>query len=150
MAKALIAAIVLAVVLVAAVVVPMALTPGVYGFDDWPEAKPATPHEQIVSLEVPAVRAVRAEPKRRATAPRAVAPHRELASAAPAPTHAPTAVRGTPQIQPQTAVPAQPQAAPEQPQAAPVVDARDHSGDVPTAIAAYVQPARGADGTNRP
>jgi hypothetical protein len=145
MAKALIAAVSLAVVLVAAVVVPLALTPGAYGFDDWPESKPVTPHAQIVSVEVPE--------RKPAARPPVVAPHRELASAAPRPTApapAPTAVQGTQHSQPQPTLQAQPQAAPEQPQAAPVVDARDHNGDVPNAISGHVQPGRAVDGTNQP
>src|SRR5689334_8786644 len=90
MAKALIAAVTLAVVLVAAVVVPMALTPGVYGFDEWPTAKPQTPVTQVVNVDVPRTRVVRV-PER--SAPRAVAPSRQVVVTAPRATApAPTAV----------------------------------------------------------
>lgn len=51
MARAFIAAVPLALVLVAALVVPVALTPGTFGFHDWPTAKP----ERVATDPVPAI-----------------------------------------------------------------------------------------------
>src|SRR5689334_18671156 len=141
MAKALIAAVTLAVVLVAAVVVPMALTPGVYGFDEWPTAKPQTPVTQVVNVDVPRTRVVRVE----RSAPRAVAPSRQLVVTAPRATApAPTAVAQSQQntqqqVAAQPESQEQPQAAHEAPMPTPVIDARDHHVQVPHAVAGEVE-----------
>jgi hypothetical protein len=146
MAKALIAAVSLAVVLVAAVVVPLVVMPGISGFDDWPEATPRAPHEQVVSLPVPVQRAVRTERAKPPPAPRAIAPRQQLAVAPPRATApAPSAGGGTEQVAPQ-----QPQAAPEAPLPPPVVDARDHSALVPNVVSGIVQAGDILDGTNEP
>src|SRR4051794_6542335 len=125
MAKALIAAVSLALVLVATVVVPLALTPGVYGFNDWPEATPVkTPRAQVVSVDVKA-RAERAP--RRGTAPGRIAPARQqqLAVVTPAPA-APTAVDGVEQRSAPAPAASEPQAASEAP-AVPEIEARDYA-----------------------
>src|SRR4051794_41225332 len=103
MAKALIAAVSLAVVLVAAVVVPLVFVPSISGFNDWPDAKPA-PKDRVVTLVThPRVRPqARAERKPRPSATSRhstpVAPHQRLAQATPPPA-SPTAVGGTEQQQ---------------------------------------------------
>src|SRR3954470_19684699 len=147
MAKALIAAVLLAAVLIAAVVVPLIVLPDASGFDQWPNATPHPPHAQVVSVEVPSTQVVRIPRRQRDPAPRAVAPHRELAQTAPAP----TAVQGTEQSTPSQPAPVeQPQAAPEAPLPPPVVDARDHTGATPDAISGQVQTDLELDGTNGP
>src|SRR5215218_4572100 len=49
MAKSFIAAVLLAVALVGAVVVPAALTSGTFGFDAWPEAPTAKARDQVLA-----------------------------------------------------------------------------------------------------
>lgn len=151
MAKALIAAVALAVVLVAAVVVPLLVLPGSSGFDQWPTHTPQAPHEQVVDLSVPAAPSVRAQATRpRPIAPRTVAPHRQLAQATPRPAPR-TAVTPAPQQQPMPKLPAtppQPQAAPEAPLPDPVVDARPAGEDAPHATGGEVQTSVASDGTN--
>jgi hypothetical protein len=148
MTKALIAAICLALVLVAAVVVPLVVLPGTFGFDEWPQATRSAAREQVVTLEVPAEQGFRTE---RAPRPVAVtrpdpapapAAHRQLAQAAPAPVAAapvpttPTA----PSVPQQQAPAAGPQAAPEAQPAPPVAQTL---GDAPVIAATSA-----ADGTN--
>jgi hypothetical protein len=53
MAKAFIAAVPLALALVAAVVVPLALIPGTFGFRSWPTSPTAAPRDNAVVLEQP-------------------------------------------------------------------------------------------------
>lgn len=55
MAKAFIAAVPLALALVAALVVPLALTPGTFGFHSWPASPLAPPRDNAVVLEQPLV-----------------------------------------------------------------------------------------------
>jgi hypothetical protein len=143
MAKALIAAVLLAVVLVAAVVVPLVVMPDVSGFDEWPKATPRPPHEQIVTISVPAPakRAiVRSEPSTHR-----VAPQRQLAQA-PASAPARTPRQHVPE--PQKRAAEEPPAAPEAPLPPPVVDARDNAR--PEAIGGEAQADDAVDGTNAP
>jgi hypothetical protein len=148
MAKALIAAVSLAVVLVAAVVVPLVFLPGVFGFNDWPEATPTAPREHVVTLDVPARKTVVVERKRRVPAapkPAPVASHQRLAQAtpAPAPVAAPVASHSQPQQPPRPtapAAPAEPQAAPEAQPEPVAIDARDDAGPAERLL----------DGTNLP
>jgi hypothetical protein len=141
MAKALIAAVSLALVLVAAVVVPLVVLPGVFGFNDWPEATPTAPREHVVTLDVPVHKTVVVERKRPiAVAPKPVAPRQQAANAKPAP--APTAA-GSPQPRPAPsapAAPAEPQAAPEAVPEPVAIDARDDAGPAERLL----------DGTNLP
>src|SRR3954468_21038084 len=51
MARAFMAAVPLALVLVAAVVVPVALTPGTFGFRSWPASPAAPPRENALVIE---------------------------------------------------------------------------------------------------
>src|SRR4051812_32513970 len=117
MARAFMAAVPLALVLVAAVVVPVALPPGTFGFRSWPASPAAPPRENAVVVEqqLPSagstrrgadpVRPARPQPDRRSVQVAAVdrqrrpvrrTPHaaREVVAAAPrpAPRH-PTPVR---------------------------------------------------------
>jgi hypothetical protein len=125
MAKALIAAVSLAVVLVAAVVVPLVFMPGVFGFNDWPEATPAAPSEHVVKLDVPAKRTVVVEHKRRTpAAPKPVAAPRQRLAQVTRPAPQP---RSQPVAQPAPAAPAEPLAAPEAQPEPVVIDARQHS-----------------------
>src|SRR6478672_3684423 len=80
MAKALIAAVSLALVLVAAVVVPLVVMPGLDGFNDWPTAVPRAPRAQVVSVPVPSAPVPVAQAPV-AQAPRVVVTHRQLAQA---------------------------------------------------------------------
>jgi hypothetical protein len=157
MAKALIAAVSLAVVLVAAVVVPLVVMPGIFGYHDWPTATPHAPHEQVVSLSVRAVHTAPAPAERQAApipapAPRPVVAHQQLAQVAPpAAVPAPTAVQGRPQAdQPHKTHPEQPLAAHEAPLPPPTVDARPGSTIVPDAVKGEVRAVEGLDGTNQP
>jgi hypothetical protein len=147
MATALIAAVSLALVLVAAVVVPFVVMPGLTGFHDWPQAGHKTPSAQVVSVSLASKPAVRVERAPRRSAPRAVAPHQQLAQATP-PVATPAPKAQTPtRTQPAQPVP---QAAPEAPLPAPVVDARDHHVPAPVAVVGQVQADLGIDGTNKP
>jgi hypothetical protein len=126
------------VVLVAALVVPLAVIPGTFGFDSWPASRgervterqvrlPA-PKLDVVAVRPPAVgrrpvvAAVRPAPARRArvtTVALAVTPRREpvvhVSTPAPKPDRHPTPPRPEPQPAPAPA-PAQPQAPRSQPQ----------------------------------
>ena len=142
MAKALIAAVSLAVVLVAAVVVPLVFMPGVFGFNDWPEATPVAPREHVVKLDVPAKRTVVVEHKQRIpAAPKPVAaPRQRLAQVTrPAPQPQPP-VQPAPPTPAAPVPPAEPLAAPETQPEPVAIDARQHP-----------LPADGLlDGTNLP
>lgn len=144
MATALIAATSLALVLVAAVVVPMLLTPGTYGFSDWPEASTPAPGEQVVAVDVPARRPLRAERTPRRVTPAPAPPAAQQFAQA-----APNASGGTRQAAPVTAQPAEPQAAREAPPEPTVIEARP---EVPLAehlVEHVIEPDLGLDGTNQ-
>jgi hypothetical protein len=145
MAKALLAAVSLALVLVAAVVVPLVVMPSLTGFNDWPRNAPRAPHAQVVSVSLPSAPAPVAVPQ----APRVVIPHHQLAQVPPrrveTQTRTPTQTEA-----PKPTQPPAPQAAPEAPLPAPVVDARDQHVPAPVALSGQLQAAAGLDGTNRP
>src|SRR5438128_4024065 len=94
--RAFIASVPLAIILVAALVVPVTVIPGTFGFDSWPSAHGASIAERQVRLpapkpEVVAVRPHRAaseqqRPVRVAASPRPVAPTRTTVALAPRPT----------------------------------------------------------------
>src|SRR4051794_35295050 len=85
MARAFIASVPMGVVLVAALVVPLAVIPGTFGFDSWPSSRGERVSERQVRLAPPKVDVVAVRP-RRAVAER----HTVLVSTAPRP--APTVV----------------------------------------------------------
>ena len=135
MARAFIAAVPLALILVAAFVVPFAVIPGTFGFSSWPEAeKSAAKHETVVLEDSRA--AGRAEPRRparlapesaRGPEPRPVARSRERSvPTAPVPAgNAPVAPDLEPQVRGESGVlsgapveqpvPPQPEAVPPPP-----------------------------------
>src|SRR4051812_49512548 len=78
MARAFIASVPMAIVLVAALVVPLTVIPGTFGFESWPESPGERVTEHQVRLSQPPVAAVRI----RTSPPAAV--KRSLASAATA------------------------------------------------------------------
>ena len=94
MAKAFLASIPLALVLVAAVIVPVAITPGSFGFNQWPEPAQELAEEAPLVVEVadqPAVSPPSRAPKTRAEEPRlvAAAPKKERNTERPVATPAP-------------------------------------------------------------
>jgi hypothetical protein len=66
MARAFIAAGLLAVALVAAVAIPALLAHASFGFTDWPTSAAAPPHDNAVAIDRPVVAAVKVRPVRRA------------------------------------------------------------------------------------
>src|SRR5438128_2638167 len=89
MARAFIASVPLGIVLVAALVVPLLVIPGTFGFEGWPTSAPSAVTDRAVRPETAAPAAVAVAVDKR---PRQVAPvaHRAFASATPAP-HKPAA-----------------------------------------------------------
>jgi hypothetical protein len=87
MARAFIASVPLAIVLVAALVVPLTVIPGTFGFESWPASPGERVAEPQVRLEPPPVAAVPVRPSRPAEV------KRSLASAATAPPAPRAAVR---------------------------------------------------------
>jgi hypothetical protein len=73
------------IVLVAALVVPLAVIPGTFGFDRWPSARSERVTEQQVRIAPPKVLVVKVAPRP------AAAPRRTIAVASAAPTPAPIA-----------------------------------------------------------
>src|SRR4051812_45220857 len=134
MTKALIAAVSLALVLVAAVVVPLVVMPGLFGFNDWPEATPSAAHEQVVKLDAPAKRTVAVERKRPAPAtPKPVASPRQRPAQVPPPQPAQPlqpAAPATPPVPAAPTAPAEPQAAPEAQPEPVAIDARQNLAPV--------------------
>jgi len=142
MAKALIAAVSLALVLVAAVVVPLVVMPGVFGFDDWPEATAHAPRQQVVAVTVPAAKPLRAEREPRRAAPSRPAPHAFAGAPTPVAQPAPQQQVAQAPAAPVVPVPApaatqpvapvsEPQAAEEGPPVPPVVEARTDGTNLP-------------------
>ena len=64
MARAFIASVPLAIVLVAALVVPLAVIPGTFGFDSWPSSRGARVTESQVRLPAPSVDVVAVRPRK--------------------------------------------------------------------------------------
>jgi hypothetical protein len=157
--KAFIAAIPLALVLVAAVMVLLVVAPGTFGFNSWPQAPHAAPHENVVVVDTPVegeapVRADRRAVDRvRRALPAPVSTQSRRVAAAPGPAPgpvrnpSPSAASGSPQ---DVKVPPPAPAVPAAPGGVAVVGA----GDVPLLRADPVKPADAvkrpvpADGTN--
>jgi hypothetical protein len=151
MARAFIASVPLAVVLVAALVVPLAVIPGTFGFDAWPASRGEQVTERQVRLAPPKVDVVAVRPRRSvperqpvvvAARPRpatttvaiAPAPRRSPVAAAPAPKPDRPARSSSPQ-QPQQPQP-QPAPDPTAPQPQPPTKGDENllaNGDVPVA-----------------
>src|SRR5436305_8737367 len=64
MARAFIASVPMGVVLVAALVVPLAVIPGTFGFDSWPSSQGASVTERQVRLPAPKVDVVAVLPRK--------------------------------------------------------------------------------------
>jgi len=120
MARAFIASVPLAIVLVAALVVPLAVIPGTFGFDRWPSSHGEQVTERQVRLAPPKVDVVPVRP-RRAVPER----HPVIVAARPRPTRvAPTVVavasppapRRDPRQAPQQQAPESPRPQPRQPE----------------------------------
>jgi hypothetical protein len=140
-ARPFIASIPLAIILVAALVVPLAVIPGTFGFDSWPSSHGAAISERQVLLPAPKVDVVAVRPRKPssqrhpvfvAARPHAASPMRTTVAltphrapvvrvSAPAPKPDPVRHHVAPQPaqpqpheqQPQTAPPAQPQPQPQ-------------------------------------
>jgi hypothetical protein len=82
MARAFIASVPLAIVVVAALVVPLLVIPGTFGFEGWPTSPPSTVTDRVVRPDTGLTTTVTVEKR-----PRPVVPivHRTLASASPTP-----------------------------------------------------------------
>ena len=122
MAKAFIASVPLAIVLVAALVVPLAVIPGTFGFDRWPSSHGERVTERQVRLAPPKVDVVAVRP-RSVPEPRRTFAVATVASA-PAPVAAP---RRAPVVRVRTAPPAAnraPRRSPPSPQNAPQAPAK--------------------------
>src|SRR4051794_39211913 len=107
MARAFIASVPMAVVLVAALVVPLAVIPGTFGFDRWPSSRGEQVTERQVRLAPPKVNVVAVRPRR-------AVPERQpvLVTARPRPARvAPSVVAVAPAPTPRRA----PSPAPQQP-----------------------------------
>jgi FtsZ-interacting cell division protein ZipA len=123
MAKSLIAAVLIAIALVGAVVVPTALTRGTFAFDAWPEASRSHAQREDVAIAEPAKRLAEVRFEHAAASPsapaarpaHASAPRNQLAQATP---HRPAPSAPAPHAQDAPATPA-PQPA-DEPQQAPV------------------------------
>src|SRR3954449_9320900 len=84
MARAFIASVPMGIVLVAALVVPLAVIPGTFGFDRWPASRGERVTERQVRLAPPKVAVVKVDPRPAPEARRVIA----VASVAPKPTEA--------------------------------------------------------------
>jgi hypothetical protein len=150
MAKAFIAAIPLALVLLVAVAVVVAVTPGAFGYDNWPQAPKSAPAQTVAVLGAP----VRPETSARAasrpaqafrrTLPVPVAPSQRLAAAPPATglqSGPPTTGTGATKADVKAPAPATPAApaVPQTPVGVPVIGA----SDVPLPAVKPVLPADG-------
>src|SRR3954452_6557456 len=101
MARAFMASVPMGIVLVAALVVPLAVIPGTFGFDRWPSSRGEQVTERQVRLAPPKVDVVAVRPRR--AVPEG---HPVLVSSAPRP--APTAVALPPAPRRSTVVRGQP------------------------------------------
>jgi hypothetical protein len=141
MAKPLLAAVPLALVLLAAVLVVVAVTPGAFGFHAWPKAPAPTAHERVVAVAEPAFTPPRAAhpagPPAQPVAPRiASAPSHPLPQARPVRT--PDAVGGSKQQPSGDKAPVPAPATPAAPADVSVVEARQPAPALPAPL----------DGTN--
>jgi hypothetical protein len=127
MAKPLIAAVPLTLVLIVAVLVVVGVTPGAFGFHAWPEAPAAGPHTRVIAVDEPvSATAPRAERHLNTDQPSPPAPR--LVAKAPR-SGSPDAVGGSKQ-QPSAETPPVPApATPAAPAEAPVVEARQPVDD---------------------
>jgi hypothetical protein len=131
-ARAFIASVPLAIILVAALVVPLAVIPGTFGFDSWPSSHGAAISDRQVRLPAPKVDVVAVRPRNRApqrhpvfvaARPHAASPVRTAVAVAPHP--APLVRVSAPAPKPDpvrhhtVSQPAQPQPHQQQPQTAP-------------------------------
>jgi hypothetical protein len=133
-ARAFIASVPLAIILVAALVVPLAVIPGTFGFDSWPSSHGAAISDRQVRLPAPKVDVVAVRPRNRApqrhpvfvaARPHAASPVRTAVAVAPHPHPAPLVRVSAPAPKPDpvrhhtVSQPAQPQPHQQQPQTAP-------------------------------